>query len=109
MRRRVGFNAVSSILQTFTLVLEGFEVEVWRRDFISQYRVCSCFLVLYLAYCVHSLHVGSLLQIMILRHLQKAGHQPIVLVGGGTTKIGDPSGKDESRQMLDEAAIQVGA
>ena len=44
---------------------------------------------------------------MILRHLQKAGHQPIVLVGGGTTKIGDPSGKDESRQMLDEAAIQV--
>eukprot|EP00904_Undaria_pinnatifida_P005918 jgi/Undpi1/2456/HiC_scaffold_13.g05836.m1 len=54
----------------------------------------------------NSLHVGSLIQIMILRHLQKAGHQPIVLVGGGTTKIGDPSGKDESRQMLDEAAIQ---
>lgn len=54
-----------------------------------------------------SLHVGSLLQIMILRHLQKAGHQPIVLVGGGTTKIGDPSGKDEARQILDEAAIQV--
>lgn len=46
---------------------------------------------------------------MILRHLQKAGHQPIVLVGGGTTKIGDPSGKDETRQILDEAAIQVGA
>lgn len=44
---------------------------------------------------------------MILRHLQKAGHQPIVLVGGGTTKVGDPSGKDESRQLLDEAAIQV--
>lgn len=44
---------------------------------------------------------------MILRHLQKAGHQPIVLVGGGTTKIGDPSGKDEARQILDEAAIQV--
>lgn len=55
-----------------------------------------------------SLHVGSLLQIMILRHLQKAGHQPIVLVGGGTTKIGDPSGKDEARQLLDNAAIQVG-
>ncbi len=54
-----------------------------------------------------SLHVGSLLQIMILRHLQKAGHQPIVLVGGGTTKIGDPSGKDEARQLLDDAAIQV--
>lgn len=54
-----------------------------------------------------SLHVGSLLQIMILRHLQKAGHQPLVLVGGGTTKIGDPSGKDEARQLLDDAAIQV--
>lgn len=54
-----------------------------------------------------SLHVGSLLQIMILRHLQKAGHKPIVLVGGGTTKVGDPSGKDESRQLLDEASIQV--
>jgi tyrosyl-tRNA synthetase len=52
-----------------------------------------------------SLHVGSLLQIMILRHFQRCGHQPLVLVGGGTTKIGDPSGKDESRQMLDEAAI----
>ena len=58
---------------------------------------------------LRSLHVGSLLQIMILRHLQKAGHQPIVLVGGGTTKIGDPSGKDEARQLLDDAAIQVGA
>ncbi|MDG1438575.1 MAG: tyrosine--tRNA ligase [Emcibacteraceae bacterium] len=47
-----------------------------------------------------SLHVGSLVQIMMLRHLQKSGHKPIVLMGGGTTKIGDPSGKDESRQML---------
>lgn len=52
-----------------------------------------------------SLHVGSLLQIMILRHFQRSGHKPLVLVGGGTTKIGDPSGKDESRQMLDTAAI----
>lgn len=53
-----------------------------------------------------SLHVGSLLQIMILRHLQNSGHRPIVLVGGGTTKVGDPTGKDESRAMLDEATIQ---
>lgn len=52
-----------------------------------------------------SLHVGSLIQIMILRWLQKTGHKPITLMGGGTTKIGDPSGKDESRQMLDNAAI----
>jgi len=54
----------------------------------------------------NSLHVGSLLQIMILRHLQKSGHKPIVLVGGGTTKVGDPSGKDESRKMMTEDDIQ---
>ncbi len=47
-----------------------------------------------------SLHVGSLLPIMMLRKLQKTGHKPIVLMGGGTTKVGDPSGKDESRQMI---------
>ncbi len=47
-----------------------------------------------------SLHVGSLIQIMMLRWLQKTGHKPIALMGGGTTKIGDPSGKDESRQLL---------
>src|ERR671921_1859331 len=47
-----------------------------------------------------SLHVGSLVQIMQLRRLQQAGHKPIVVMGGGTTKIGDPSGKDESRKLL---------
>ncbi len=47
-----------------------------------------------------SLHIGSLVQIMMLRWLQKTGHKPIALMGGGTTKIGDPSGKDESRQLL---------
>ena len=52
-----------------------------------------------------SLHVGSLLQIMLLRHFQQCGHKPIVLVGGGTTKVGDPTGKDESRQMLTDATI----
>jgi tyrosyl-tRNA synthetase len=52
-----------------------------------------------------SLHVGSLVQIMMLRRLQQAGHKPIVLMGGGTTKVGDPSGKDESRKMLTEADI----
>ena len=50
-----------------------------------------------------SLHVGSLVQIMMLRRLQQAGHKPIVVMGGGTTKIGDPSGKDESRKMLTDA------
>ncbi len=52
-----------------------------------------------------SLHVGHLVQIMMLRRLQQAGGRPIVLMGGGTTKIGDPSGKDEARQLLDEAQI----
>ena len=47
-----------------------------------------------------SLHVGSLVQIMLLRRLQQTGHKPIVVMGGGTTKVGDPSGKDESRKML---------
>jgi tyrosyl-tRNA synthetase len=53
-----------------------------------------------------SLHVGSLLQIMCLRLLQKHGHQPIVLLGGGTTRIGDPSGKEETRKMLSEKQIE---
>jgi tyrosyl-tRNA synthetase len=52
-----------------------------------------------------SLHVGSLVQIMMLRRLQQAGHKPIVLMGGGTTKVGDPSGKDESRKLLTDADI----
>src|SRR5512139_4338734 len=54
-----------------------------------------------------SLHVGSLVQIMMLRRLQQAGHKPIVLMGGGTTKIGDPSGKDESRKLLTPETIQA--
>mmetsp|Transcript_14680 Transcript_14680/g.47994 ORF Transcript_14680/g.47994 Transcript_14680/m.47994 type:complete len:472 (+) Transcript_14680:64-1479(+) len=54
-----------------------------------------------------SLHVGSLLQIMLLRHFQRTGHKPIVLVGGGTTKVGDPTGKDASRQLLDDDAISA--
>ncbi len=53
-----------------------------------------------------SLHVGSLLSIMMMRWFQKTGHKPIVLMGGGTTKVGDPSGKDESRKLLTEQDIQ---
>src|SRR5688572_23099651 len=52
-----------------------------------------------------SLHVGSLVQIMMLRRLQQSGHKPIVLMGGGTTKVGDPSGKDEARQLLTDEII----
>ena len=54
-----------------------------------------------------SLHVGSLMQIMLLRWFQKTGHRPIVLLGGGTTLIGDPSGKDESRKLLNEKIIST--
>ena len=54
-----------------------------------------------------SLHVGSLLQIMMLRWWQKCGHKPITLMGGGTTKVGDPSGRDETRQLLTDE--QIGA
>jgi tyrosyl-tRNA synthetase len=54
-----------------------------------------------------SLHVGSLVQIMTLRRLQQTGHKPIVIMGGGTTKIGDPSDKTEARPMLDDAMIEA--
>jgi tyrosyl-tRNA synthetase len=54
-----------------------------------------------------SLHIGSLVQIMLLRRLQQAGHRPIVLMGGGTTKVGDPSGRDETRQLLSEEQINA--
>jgi len=54
-----------------------------------------------------SLHIGSLLQIMMLRWWQKTGHKPIVLMGGGTTKIGDPSGRDETRQLLTDQQIDA--
>ena len=52
-----------------------------------------------------SLHVGSLIQLMLMRLMHRHGHRPVALMGGGTTRIGDPSGKDEARQMLDDAAI----
>ncbi len=54
-----------------------------------------------------SLHVGNLVSIMMLRRLQQAGHRPIVLMGGGTTKVGDPSGKDEGRKLLSEEQIDA--
>jgi tyrosyl-tRNA synthetase len=54
-----------------------------------------------------SLHVGNLITIMMLRRLQQAGHKPIVIVGGGTSKVGDPSGKDESRQLRTHDEIQA--
>ena len=72
--------------------------ELMARESIAAYIGFDC--------TAKSLHAGSLIQIMILRLLQKHGHKPIVLLGGGTTKIGDPSGKDEARQVLTEEKIQ---
>jgi tyrosyl-tRNA synthetase len=72
--------------------------ELMARESISAYIGFDC--------TAKSLHAGSLIQIMILRLLQKHGHRPIVLLGGGTTKIGDPSGKDEARQVLNAEKIQ---
>jgi tyrosyl-tRNA synthetase len=54
-----------------------------------------------------SLHVGSLVQIMMLRRMQQVGHKPVVLMGGGTTKVGDPTGKDETRKLLTDAEIDA--
>src|ERR1700744_926549 len=54
-----------------------------------------------------SLHVGSLVQLMTLRRLQQAGHRPILLMGGGTTKAGDPSGRDETRLILTPEQIEA--
>src|SRR5512141_735514 len=54
-----------------------------------------------------SLHVGSLVQIMILPRRQQAGHEPLVLMGGGTAKVGDPTGEDESRKLLTDAELDA--
>ena len=72
--------------------------DLMNNDKISGYIGFDC--------TAESLHVGSLLQIMCLRLLQKNGHRPIVLLGGGTTRIGDPSGKDKTRKILKEDEIE---
>ncbi len=77
--------------------LEGLENQCNKKS-ISGYIGFDC--------TAKSLHVGSLLQIMILRLMQKHGHKPIVLLGGGTTLIGDPSGKDSTRKILDQKEIK---
>ena len=83
----------------FAQTTHGEELDnLMARESISAYIGFDC--------TAKSLHAGSLIQIMILRLLQKHGHRPIVLLGGGTTKIGDPSGKDEARQVLAPEKIQ---
>jgi tyrosyl-tRNA synthetase len=66
----------------------------WRRKIVVAYNGYDA--------TAASLHVGNLASVMLLRRLQQAGHKPVALMGGGTTKVGDPSGKDESRKMLTE-------
>ena len=78
--------------------LEGLD-ELAARQRITAYIGYDC--------TAPSLHVGSLVQIMMQRHLQRTGHRPIVLMGAGTTKVGDPSGRDDSRQLLTDAQIQA--
>ena len=73
--------------------------EVCNKKSISGYIGFDC--------TASSLHVGSLLQIMILKLMQKYGHKPIVLLGGGTTLIGDPSGKDSTRKILSKSEIKT--
>ena len=73
-------------------------IEISNKNSISGYIGFDC--------TASSLHVGSLLQIMILKLMQKYGHRPIVLLGGGTTLIGDPSGKDSTRKILEQKEIK---
>src|SRR3954470_4878985 len=70
-------------------------------------RLAAGSLTAYVGYdcTADSLHVGNLLSIMLLRLFQKTGNKPIVLMGGGTTKVGDPSGKDDSRRLLSDEEI----
>ena len=77
-------------------------------DYISECEKSGKAAIAYIGFdcTAESLHIGSLLQIMALRWFQKCGHKPIILLGGGTTKIGDPSGKDESRKMLSDEQIE---
>ena len=86
------------------------------RNFIHQVTDCTSLdtllseknMVAYIGFdcTADSLHVGSLVQIMMLRYFQKCGHRPIVLMGGGTTKVGDPSGKDDARRLLSDKEIE---
>jgi len=98
-------NLQSEFLKTVTA--RGYMHQCTALEELDQ-KACTSTVTAYIGFdcTASSLHVGSLLPIMMLRTLQKTGHKPIVLMGGGTTLVGDPSGKDESRQLLDEAAIQ---
>ena len=100
--------AMSTPRSTFlsTAIERGFIHQCTDFETLDQ-RLCDGSVTGYVGYdcTADSLHVGSLVGIMLLRLFQKSGHKPIVLMGGGTTRIGDPSGKDEARRLLDDGEI----
>ncbi len=105
------------IIPTMTELKSDFLRVLTERGYIHQQtdaagldqRAASGIVTAYIGFdaTADSLHVGSLVQIMLLRHLQQTGHRPIVLMGGGTTKVGDPSGRDETRQLLTDEQINA--
>lgn len=106
----------STARQAMTKVKSDFLQTLYARGYIHQITdeaaldaaACKGPITAYIGFdaTADSLHVGNLVSIMLLRRLQQTGHRPIVLMGGGTTKVGDPSGKDESRQLLSDEKIQ---
>jgi tyrosyl-tRNA synthetase len=89
------------------LASRGFIHQVSEPDALDE-LACSSPITAYIGFdcTAASLHVGSMLPIMMLHWLQQTGHRPVALMGGGTTRVGDPSGKDESRRILNDAAIE---
>ena len=96
----------SNLIQTFTE--RGYIHQATDLDAIDMHAATNI-IPTYIGFdcTANSLHVGSLVQIMMLRILQKYGHKPIVLMGGGTTKVGDPSGKDNARPLLSDQDIET--
>jgi tyrosyl-tRNA synthetase len=108
-QRRAARNAMSTYKSDFLRVLSerGFIHQVSEPEALDALAHSST-ITAYIGFdcTAPSLHVGSLLPIMLLYWLQQTGHRPIALMGGGTTRVGDPSGKDESRRLLTDAAIE---
>lgn len=95
----------SELIRTF--VDRGYVHQI-TNDVVLDKRACDQIIPAYIGFdcTADSLHVGSLVQIMMLRAMQRTGHKPIVLMGGGTTKVGDPSGKDAARPLLSDQDIE---
>src|SRR2546423_2257311 len=100
--------AMSSYKSDFLRVLaeRGFIHQVSEPETLDALAKSSC-ITAYIGFdcTAPSLHIGNLLQIMMLHWMQQTGHRPIALMGGGTTRVGDPSGKDESRKILTDDDI----